>query len=365
MTLHLYFGRRFLLSFLTVFGVFFLMMSLFDMLEQVRRFDGGEIGFPAVLTLTFLNVPSSIYGIFPLIMILSAIFMFLAVARSSELVIARAAGRSAVVTLMAPVTVAILIGGFAVAVLNPIVAGTSKQYEVLSNRFSASESSVLSISREGLWLRQGDADGQTVIRADRASLNGTELLGATFTTFDAAGEPVRRIEAERALLRSGAWELSRVKEWPLAGSGNPERNATTQETLSIPSNLTSDQIIDSFGTPSAIPIWALPEFIDRLETAGFSARTHRVWYHMELSTPLLMAAMVLVAAAFTMRPARFGRTGIMVVMAIGLGFTLYFVRNFAQVLGENGQIPILLAAWGPPIASVLLPLGLILHLEDG
>ncbi len=52
-------------------------------------------------------------------------------------------------------------------------------------------------------------------------------------------------------------------------------------------------------------------------------------------------------------------------MALGLGFTLYFIRNFAQILGENGQIPVLLAAWGPPVAAVLLPLGLLLHLEDG
>ena len=55
----------------------------------------------------------------------------------------------------------------------------------------------------------------------------------------------------------------------------------------------------------------------------------------------------------------------MVLMAIRLGFTLYFIRNFAQILGESGQIPVLLAAWGPPVAAVLLPLGLILHLEDG
>lgn len=48
-----------------------------------------------------------------------------------------------------------------------------------------------------------------------------------------------------------------------------------------------------------------------------------------------------------------------------MGFGVYFIRNFAQILGENGQIPILLAAWAPPIAAILLPLGILLHLEDG
>ncbi len=365
MRLHLYFGRRFLFSFLGVFAVFFLMLSLFDMLEQIRRFDGREVSFSGILTLTALNVPKSVYRILPLITIIAAIFMFLSIARSSELVIARAAGRSAVVTLLSPVFVAMVVGAGAVGMLNPMVASTIKQYERLSDSYRKTGSSVLSISREGLWLRQGDETGQTVIRASRASANGTEMIGATFLSFDPDGTPTTRIEAESALLVPGAWELTNVKRWDLAGSANPEREAVVAETLRLPSDLTAAEIADSFGDPSAIPIWELPAFIDRLETAGFSARIHRVWYQMEMSLPFLMAAMVLVGAGFTMRHARFGRTGVMVLMALGLGFSLYFIRNFAQILGENGQIPVILAAWGPTIAALFLPAGLILHLEDG
>ena len=66
-----------------------------------------------------------------------------------------------------------------------------------------------------------------------------------------------------------------------------------------------------------------------------------------------------------MRHARFGHTGLMVLIAVLLAFGLYFIRNFAQILGENGQIPILWAAWTPPIAGTLLALGIILNMEDG
>jgi lipopolysaccharide export system permease protein len=75
--------------------------------------------------------------------------------------------------------------------------------------------------------------------------------------------------------------------------------------------------------------------------------------------------MVLIGAAFTMRHSRMGGTGIAVLSAVLLGFSLYYVRNFAQILGENGQLNPLAAAWVPPLASVLLALGLILHREDG
>lgn len=365
MTLHFYFARRFLKSFLSVFLIFFAILSLIDLVEQVRRFGSTDTGFGTLIVLTLLNVPEGLYRILPLITILATLSLFLALARSSELVVTRASGRSALKSLIAPVTTAILIGLFAVGVFNPIVAATQKQYERVVARISGVVST-LSVSSEGLWLRQGSNDGQTVIHAIRSNLDGTVLSDVTFLGYDSGGKPTFRIEARQAELVVGAWAISDAKEWRFDTQASiPEVDAFETPKMNLASNLTRNQILDSFGTPSAIPIWELPGFIRRLEAAGFSARIHRTFMHMELALPVLLAAMVLVGAGFTMRHTRFGRTGVMVLAALGLGFTLYFIRNFASILGENGQIPVILAAWGPPIAAALLPLGLLLHLEDG
>ena len=61
----------------------------------------------------------------------------------------------------------------------------------------------------------------------------------------------------------------------------------------------------------------------------------------------------------------FAPTGLAVLLAILLSFTLYFFRNFAQILGENGDVPTILAAWAPPLVAIGLALGLLLHREDG
>lgn len=365
MTLHLYFARRFLKSFLSVFLIFFAILSLIDLVEQIRRFGSSDTGFGTLIAMTILNVPESLYRILPLITILATLALFLGLARSSELVVTRASGRSALKSLVAPVATAILIGVFAVGVFNPIVAATQKQYEQLVSEISGVVST-LSVSSEGLWLRQGSNTGQTVIHAVRSNLDGTVLSDVTFLGYDRDGKPTFRLQAREAELVTGAWEITDAKEWRFdTDAAIPEVDAFETPKMSLASNLTRNQILDSFGTPSAIPIWELPGFIARLEAAGFSARIHRTFMHMELALPILLAAMVLVGAGFTMRHTRFGRTGVMVLAALALGFTLYFIRNFASILGENGQIPVLLAAWGPPVAAALLPLGLLLHLEDG
>lgn len=365
MTLNLYIARRFLGTVGRVFLVFFAILFLIDMIEQLRRFSDAGIGLSGAAEMSLLSVPETLYRILPLIMVMGAIANFLGLARSSELVVVRASGRSGLHFLMTPLLVSVALGLLAVAFFNPLVAATSKAYDDKRSALSQGGRSVLSIADTGLWLRQGSEDGQTVIQAARSNLDGTELFGVTFVGFGVDGTPGKRVEAETARLVEGAWELTGTKSWDLA-SPNPEMTAVVDPgPVALPSDLTPERIRDSFGTPSAIGFWDLPGYISDLERAGFSAKAYRLWYQMELALPLLMVAMVLVAAGFTMRHVRFGGTGRMVLYALLAGFGFFFLRNFAQALGDSGQIPVPLAAWSPPVAAIMLSLGLLLHLEDG
>lgn len=364
MILDRYFARRFASIFAGVFGIFALIVGFVGFVDLLRRFSDAEASFGQIFALALLNLPQGVYRILPLIVIIATITLFLGLARSSEMVVTRAAGRSALRALVPTVTMALIIGVLSVAVLNPIVAATSRQFEARSTVLSG-EGSVLSLGETGLWLRQGNAAGQTVIHAQRANLAGTQLQGVTFITFAPDAGPTARISAATATLTPGAWRLTDVKSWPLARDATPEALATTAATLDVPSSLTADQIRDSFGTPASIPIWDLPAFIDRLQAAGFSAQRHLVWFQIELAQPLFLVAMVMIGAAFTLRHQRGGRTGLMVLMAILLSFAIYFLRNFAQILGENGDLPAALAAWAPPFAAIGISLGFLLHNEDG
>ncbi|MEM1351474.1 MAG: LPS export ABC transporter permease LptG [Pseudomonadota bacterium] len=365
MTLHLYFARCFAWWLGLCFVAVLALIGLVDLVEQVRRFSDQDVGPGGLFELVLLNLPQSVNQILPLIVLLATIGFFINMARTSELVATRAVGRSALGVLVAPVAVVIALGAFATSTLNPIVAATSKKYEELSQSYRSGGLSTLSISDEGLWLRQGSEDGQIVIRALQTNADASKLFDVTFLSFDKDGEPYRRIRAQSANLEVGAWLLTDVKDWPLARRTNAEANASLHDTLRLPSDLTAERIRESFGHPSTISIWQLRPYISGLDAAGFSSRQHEVWLQSELARPLFLVAMVLIASGFTMRHARFGGTGLAVLAAILLGFSLYFIRSFALILGENGQLPILLAAWAPPVASVLLACGPLLHAEDG
>jgi lipopolysaccharide export system permease protein len=314
--------------------------------------------------MTLLQSPEVLYQAAPLVLMLSSLLMFLRLARTSELVVMRAAGVSALRLIAVPAVAAVGLAALLVAGVNPLVATSITRGAAMEDTLRGRDPSRLSFSRDGLWLRQADAQGQTVIQAARANPDGTRLNQVRMHRFDADGGLYARVEAETALLGPGAWDLDGATRWERMPDGRFEATAAATE-IKLPTTLTREQILESYAAPATVSFWELGRFIGQMEEAGFSGRRHRLFLQSELAKPALFAAMVLTGAAFALRPARFGQIGVMMLLAVLAGFSLYFLKDFAESLGASGAIPLLVAAWTPPVAAILLALGLLLHLEDG
>ena len=102
-----------------------------------------------------------------------------------------------------------------------------------------------------------------------------------------------------------------------------------------------------------------------MRAAGFSALNHRLHWHTLLSSPLLLLAMVLIAATFSLRLTRRGHTGLLVVSGVFVGLVLYVVSDVVLALGLAGSVPAVMAAWIPAGVSTLLGAATLFHLEDG
>lgn len=364
MTLSRYLLMGFLRSVLGVFAVIALVIALFSGVDYLRRYTEESATMGDIIHLTLLGMPETLYDIFPLILMLASLACFLRLARTSELVVMRAAGIAALRLIAVPVMASIVLGLLAVGLFNPFVAATMRESQILEDDIENESASFLSFSTEGIWLRQADPDGQTVIQAARANTSGTILSRVRMHRFDGSRMLYARIEAPVARLTAGAWRIDNASVWEKAPDGRFER-VVHQARYDLPTSLTTEQILESFAAPEMIGFWKLPGFIDEIENAGFSGQRHRLFFQSELARPLLYAAMVLIGATFSLRPQRFGQTGVMILLAILAGFALYFFRDFAESLGAQGQIPLVVSAWAPALSAILFALGLLLHLEDG
>lgn len=357
---------RFLINLFKVQVAFLLLILVIDGVEQAQQLSAYDITGLGVMQLVALRTPQYMMQIFPLVLMLASLSTFVGLSRGSELVVMRAAGQSAIKLLLVPVTATLLIGILITAAFNPIVAATIRRTDALLAAYNVGGQSLVSLSDRGIWLRQGGENSQFVIQADRTSFNGTILYKINLFEFKLDGMLTRRIQADNASLTEGAWNLRHGTEWIFDyGSSDTATATNTFDNLTLATTLTSQEILEKFASPQAVPIWDLPALIVRLNQAGFSSQRQRLFLHSELARPIMLVAMVLIGAGFSMRHARFGQTGLMVLIAVFSAFLLYSLQSIAESLGAAYEIPIELAAWGPPSAGILLTLGLLLHLEDG
>lgn len=366
MTLFLYFGRRFLSSFLKVFLVLSLLILVLETLENVRALSANGVSFGQSVMLAALSTPALVAQALPVATMLGGLTFCVGLALSNEFVVTRAAGVPALKAMAVPALYAGAIGAAAVLFLDPLAASLSSREEVLRDSYTGHARRPVSFSAEGFWLRQKNSQGHAVIHAKGALGTGGVLRDATAFVFDEAGEISGRIFSRTVILSEGQWIFTNGKRWVISrDEPNPETSSERFEILRFPTNITPEQIREGYPKPENVPIWQKAQMIRTIGAAGFSTLPHRLHLHAELARPLALVAMMIIGAAFTLQNARLGNLGISVFLALACGFSLYFLQNLAMTLGEAGEIPVFAAAWAPPLAAIFIAIGLFLRFEDG
>ena len=357
-TMGLYLSGRFLRTIGMVFLTMFTLIYLIDFVEMLRRasdIQGTTTAFIAFLTL--LRVPSVSEQVLPFAVLFGAMAAFLNLSRKLELVVARAAGLSAWQFLAPPVLIVILFGIFAITVYNPLSAVLKQRADRIESRLFGKTGR--DDADTSLWIRQMSKDGQAIVRAERSSDFGTVLSGVTAFVYEPDGRFLERIEASHATLSPGFWTMTNARV--LAPGEEPSEHAT----VLLASNLTPEQVTQSFVAPDTVPFWELPDLRDRTEKAGLDATGYRLRYQQLLARPLLLMAMVLVAAAFSLRFFRFGGVAWMVSGGVLSGFVLYVASKLVGDLGNAGLLSAPVAAWLPAVVGTMLGMLALLHQEDG
>jgi lipopolysaccharide export system permease protein len=366
LTLSAYIARVFVLAVLAMLGGLSLLVMLFDFIELLRRAaTHPEVGFGLVAGIAGLRLPYYMLQILPFAVLLGGIVAFWRLTRSSELIVARAAGVSAWQFLAAPLLCAVMLGGLATAAISPLSSVMFARAEMLDNLYLRAGGGPLAINGGQLWLRQADHGldpaGIAIIHARQVLLQRKVLGAADLSVFrlDSEDRLLSRVEAAHARLAHGVWVMTGARTM------TPDHLPVPAGTMTLPTDLTVARVQESFQSPDTLSVWALPGFIRALHMAGFSSVRHRLHFQALLALPLLCGTMALVAAGFSMRPARRGGVARMIGSGVAAGFALFTISKVAEEFGQSGALPPALAAWAPAAAGLMFAVALLLHLEDG
>ncbi len=360
--IQLYVLWRMLMAILVAFLVIAAVELLVDFVS-VSRDVGARVDITPgqVLGLTLMKSPSVLLILLPFVFLFGTLAAFVGLNRRSELIAMRAAGISAWRFIFPAAVAAFVIGVLAATVLNPAASALNAQYEKSRARFM---NNYLAGAAKDVWLRQGAGQRQTVIHAksrtegDSVVLNGVSVF---FYNVDAQGVPQfeRRVEAKQARLGQGGLVLSDVN------SARPGGFVEHSDSLTLPSTVRDPSGLLRTSQAGEVSFWDLPGAIRRAEQAGLTSTSYQIALQQLIATPLLYAAMAVLAAAFSLRLMRLGGLAGLAGAGVALGFAFFFFNEVCGALGRSSIIPTYAAAWAPPILALLSGLTLLCYTEDG
>lgn len=392
-TLSNYLAKRYTINLLLLLIGLLSIVYLFDTVELIRRASKqADIPISIVLQMGLLKLPEVGQTLFPFAVLFSAMYTFWQLTRRYELIVVRASGFSVWQFLLPMIIIGLLFGALQMSIINPLGAVFISKFEEMESTHLKHQKNQIAVFDEGLWLRQpvliegappiqeniqkeeqeeeqedkhaahakpALTEGYVVVHASKVTQPEWILKDVTVFYFRHDNVFLQRVDAKTATLSNDYWRLNNVT---IHKVGSPKQ---TEENYLLPTTLTIRDIQESFSSPESMSFWKLPAYIQTLEQTGFDATRLKIYYQNLLSQPLMFCAMILLAAAVSMRPPRSRGTFIMIASGVFIGFVIFFLSSFLQAMGSSQQIPVFLAAWSPALIAFLLGLSVMMNLEDG
>jgi lipopolysaccharide export system permease protein len=358
-TLNLYLVCRFAVWLMIVTLGFGAIAMLGDFLEMLRLANRLNLGAGTAFGFTLHRLPLLLMDFLPFVFLFATVFCLLRLSQAQELAVIRAAGLSVWQFLKPLLVFTFVLSTLIILALEPIGAQ-------LHNRFTdsyaalTSQKSSLSFSTGGVWFRETTQSGSYISRAKQIDdAQAGRLLDVEIIQFDESGAFESRITAPSGQIADGLFRLTAPRFY------RRDEAVKTLPQWELSSSLTSSSLADNFANARIINVWQLPGYIAAAGKSGIDVTRHEVRLQSLLALPILLMAMVMVAACFSLPTGRMFTSGQTLGLSVLCGFGLFLFNDFIVLMGELNLMPPIMASWVPAFIALLLSISYLLTTEDG
>ena len=359
-TLFIYIAVRYFKNVVAMLLALMFLIVTVDFVEELRKASQLEnASVWQLYQVSFFKAPVFLEKAFPFGCLFAAMMTLNQMNAKMELVVARAAGVSAGQFLLPICLVGIVLGFFVAMAYNPVAILSQEKSKDLRAEIYSTKARAAEKSINGYWIRQKDESGSAVINANLARNRGQTLTDVTIVRWNPDGSLLNRIDADSAYYRQD--------HWLLLGTKITENDGRVVEggALRLRTNLLPENLLGASTPPESVPFWELRATAANLAGTGGNSKAYLVQFHKLLSLPAFFIAMILIAANVSLKFARFGQAGKLILGGILSGFVLYTISSLITSLGSNGIVPPAVAAWAPVCVAILFGMSILLHQEDG
>ena len=344
--------KNFTRSILLVSGIFYSVVLILNVFEELNYFKNLDVSFFLPLWLNFLNAPSILYNIFPFIFLIASQFFFLNLIEKNEVIIFKNIGLDNY-NLIKIVAICSFIFGFLIILIFYNLSAKFKFFYLdLKNDYASDNKYLAVINENGLWIRDEINGNINIINADKIEKN--YLKNLIITQFDSDFNIVKYISTDEANIENNNWLLKKSK------ISFTSEQSYESDNLLFESNFDSEKINTLFSSMESLTIFELLEQKKYYKEVGYSIDDIDLHLQKIYSFPVYLMIMTILSSIIMLNIKHNKPKIFYLVLGILLSVIIFYINHLASALGENNKIPIILSVWLPLlIISILIGIGLV------
>jgi lipopolysaccharide export system permease protein len=336
-TLRTYLAREIYGATALVLAAFLALFGFFDMIQELRDIGKGDYQLRHALAFVALSVPSHVYELFPVVVLIGTLYALSHLAANSEYTVMRSSGLApwrATTTLFRigiVFAVATLVFG---ELITPVSERAAKQLKL-----SMTSAIVARDFQTGLWVK----DDLRFVNVREVQPDASLTDVRVFEFDDQYHLKSISFAKQGRYVGKNVWRLREVVLTGFAAAGS---SISRTEEMDWSSVLTPDILAVLFVVPERMSAWNLYQYSRHLSENKQKTGRYDIALWKKLIYPCASLVMMALALPFAYIHVRAGGIGLKVFLGIMLGIVFHMLNSLFSHIGQ-------LQSWQPLLSAAL------------
>ena len=343
------------ISLLKIFIVFFIIILITNILEQIEFFKNIDLSFSYLFFLSLLNTPSVLFEILPFVFLLSTQLFFINLIDKNELQVFKYTGLDNIKIIKILGLYSFILGIVVVIFFYNGSSFLKNSYLLIKNNYSDDNKYLAVITENGLWIKDEINENINIINASK--VNNEFLLNVSITRFNKDFNIIEILQSEKIDITSKKWKIFN----PIILKGNSQ---SSLDELVLQSNFDLQKINGLFSNLSSLSIIDLITLRKSYISLNYSVTDINSHLLKIVSYPVYLTLITIFSGIIMFNIGYQKNTFFNITLGIFLSVIIYYINNFLSALGTNEKIPLTLSIFLPLIILLIINFISIIKLNE-
>ena len=343
------------ISFFKVFIIFFIIILLTNILEQVDFFKNINLNFFYLIFISFLNTPSIMFEILPFIFLISTQVFFIYLIDKKELEIFKYTGLNNLMIIKIISLYTFIVGLIIIIIFYNASAILKNSYLLIKNKYTEDNKYLAVISENGIWIK--DEIGSKINIISASKVNDNFLLDVAITQFNKNFDILNIIHSDKVDISTFKWKIYK----PSILRNNEEK---ILDEMILESNFDLKKINSLFSNLSSLTVFKLIELRKSYKDLNYSLVDIDSHLYRVVSYPIYLTLITILSSIIMLNIGYQKNSFYKITLGIFLSVVIYYINYFLNILGTNEKIPLILSIFMPLVMLTIINFTSIIKINE-